>query len=467
MTNKEFAIKVCAFLEPHNWVGTIALMTQLDIKETRGFVRSNLKRLRRLGVLEQRGTGKYHWRLANKNYNKENPFATDSTKPLLGKLLSENKVQIGGETYTWRNRIREANGTWNDTNKVWEMPLTSLVKIKDLVSNFEELIGEDKDDDKDPADEQAEAEAKSDPELQRKVYELEQKVELLHNTVSTHEDTISELSKQIATINQTRKVEIVLKDAKGKTLHKTEDRHHPIFEQVLFHVNCGDNVMLVGPKGCGKTFLAKQLAKSLGLAHGMLSLSGGVTEGKIFGRSTPNITNGKQEFHSTPFIDLWEGGGLFLFDEIDAADPNVVLSLNGALADGELPVDRAKKPLAKRHKDFVCIAAANTWGNGADRQYVGRNQQDSAFTERFVQLAMDYDKQMELALCPGAEEMVTKFHTYRDNMTRNRVERTLSTRFIQRAYNWMQHGKNVVYAEERLFDGWRKDEIAKTKGHGY
>lgn len=454
MTSKEFAIKVCAYLaERKMWVGTMDLMKCLEINETRGFVRSNLKHLRRLEVLKQRGSGKYFWQIANENYDKENPFNTKSTKPLRGKLMEAfpGMVRLTGDTFNNREAIKNAGGTdYDSITKSWQITLVNLAKIKNLVENYEELIGDDKDDDGDEAkDGEVKSTGASNPALIAKVAELEKQVH--------------DLNEQIKILDQARKVEITIKMPSG-TQKKIEDKVHPIFTQVLFHVSCGDNVMLIGPKGCGKTFLAKQLAKHLGLAHGMLSLSGGVTEGKIFGRTTPNITNGKSEYQSTQFVDLWEGGGLFLWDEIDAADPNVVLSLNGALADGELPLDRPKKPLAKRHKDFVGMAAANTWGNGADRQYVGRNQQDSAFTERFVQIAMDYDAQLELSLCPGGEEMVATMHKYRNNMFKNRVERTLSTRFIQRAYNWLQHGKDVAYAESMLFAGWRNDEIQKVKG---
>jgi MoxR-like ATPase len=411
MSPREIAIKTCETLSSAGWVDTISLTVRIGLNgvEDRGQVRRILKRLRTLGVLEQRGIGKYFWRLVNKDYDKNNPYSTKSTKPLLAKLIGE----------TEGNDAKTLKDTDNDEE----------IKIE------------------------------NDPELSRKVAELE-----VH--VALHQNELNILTKTIATLDQARKVEIIIKDQNGKIKSEIKDNVHPIFTRVLFHVGCGDNVMLVGPKGCGKTFLAKQLAKHLGLAHGMLSLSGGVTEGKIFGRTTPNITTGKSEYQSTLFVDLWEGGGLFLWDEIDAADPNVVLSLNGALADGELPLDRPKKPLAKRHKDFVGMAAANTWGNGADRQYVGRNQQDSAFTERFVQLAMDYDKTLELALCPGAEEMVSKLHQYRENMFANRVERTLSTRFITRAYNWLQHGKKVDYIDSMLFAGWREDEVRKSKG-GY
>jgi len=116
------------------------------------------------------------------------------------------------------------------------------------------------------------------------------------------------------------------------------------------------------------------------------------------------------------------------------------------------------------HKEFICMSAANTWGNGADRQYVGRNQQDTAFVERFVQIDMDYDEHLELELCPGKGDMVGKLHEFRAKIRNNKLERTLSTRFICRAFNWMKHGKEEDYIHEMLFKGWRPDEINRIKG---
>ena len=77
-------------------------------------------------------------------------------------------------------------------------------------------------------------------------------------------------------------------------------------------------------------------------------------------------------------------GGVFLFDEIDAADANVLLVVNSALANGRMSVpSRHDQPVAKKHSEFVCIAAANTFGRGADRVYVGRNELDEATLDRF------------------------------------------------------------------------------------
>lgn len=274
-------------------------------------------------------------------------------------------------------------------------------------------------------------------------------------------DILAERIEEVAE-NQPKRVHITIETEKQKV--ELNEYIHPVFEEVMFHIGCGDNVMLVGPKGCGKTTLAEQVGKALAREHSAISLSGGVTEAKLFGRVTPNLTNGKNEYHQTPFVEACEKGHVFLLDEVDAGDPNVLLSLNMVLANRKLILDRPKNPIVKVHKDFICIAAANTWGNGADRHYVGRNQLDGAFGERFVAIEMDYDRNLELSLCPDHPQLVKRLHDYRTRCNQNRLERSISTRFILRAYNWMLHGKDMDFVDKRLFGGWRADEIRKVRG---
>lgn len=306
------------------------------------------------------------------------------------------------------------------------------------------------------------------PEVERAadhkyVHGLEIRVKKLEDEVTEAESTIASHDRQLKKIDDTRRIEFTIHHP-DKTKVVIKDQVHEAFEQCLFHIMQHDNVMLVGPKGCGKTTLCGQLAKAMKLDWNFMSLSGGTTEAKLYGKSTPNITNGKMEYHAPAFVMFYTNGGLFLLDEVDAADPNVLLSLNNPLDNKEMAVDRSKNPLIKMNPKFVCMAAANTWGHGADRQYVGRNQQDSAFIERFVQIGMDYDKSLEAKLCPGKEEWLTKMHTWRDKIRTNRLEREISTRIICRHYKWLKAGKDEEYCEKMLFSGWREDEIRKVKG---
>lgn len=82
---------------------------------------------------------------------------------------------------------------------------------------------------------------------------------------------------------QTGKLEISLgKHIKPVTINQS----HAQLKEMLATVAAGfDNIMLVGPAGSGKTTLGKQLAQALKRPFGMISLSGGTTEGALLGRN--------------------------------------------------------------------------------------------------------------------------------------------------------------------------------------
>jgi MoxR-like ATPase len=192
-----------------------------------------------------------------------------------------------------------------------------------------------------------------------------------------------------------------------------------------------------------------------------------MSEAQLTGRMVPKGKAGQFEFLSTEFLDCYENGGVFLFDELDAADPNVLLVINSALANGRLPIpNRHDKPVALKHADFICIAAANTWGRGADRQYVGRNQLDESTLDRFRigTVPMDYNEDLERHLCP-IPELFDRLRAYRERIRLNRLERLVSTRFIRDAAEMVARwGWTDEQVDEQLFAGWRRDEIAKIKG---
>lgn len=242
---------------------------------------------------------------------------------------------------------------------------------------------------------------------------------------------------------------------------------HPVFEEVLELAQAREHIFLPGPAGCGKSHLAKQVAEALELEFGFISCSAGMSESQLLGRMVPAGKQGQFEFQTTQFLERYENGGVFLFDEIDAADPNVLLVINAALANGHLSVpSRAGKLTAERHPDFVCIAAANTFGRGADRQYVGRSELDESTLDRFRigTVPMDYDEKLERQLCPDAK-LYARLKGYREKIVAHRLERIVSTRFIQKAYRMVaEFGWSYEQIDSKLMSGWRADEIAKVKG---
>ena len=54
----------------------------------------------------------------------------------------------------------------------------------------------------------------------------------------------------------------------------------------------------------------------------------------------------------------------------------------------------------KKHSDFRLAASANTYGRGANIQYIGRNPLDSATLDRFAMTYVNYDETLELEIGP-------------------------------------------------------------------
>lgn len=163
--------------------------------------------------------------------------------------------------------------------------------------------------------------------------------------------------------------------------------HHK-FPLLAAAVAAGVNVMLVGPAGSGKTTAAVKAAETLGLPfYGTGAIN---SEYKLTG-----FIDAQGRIVSTAFRKAFEFGGLFLFDEIDASLPGALLAFNAALANDWMDFPDAN---VKRHPDFRVIAGANTFGTGADRQYVGRNQLDAASLDRYAVIDWGYDEALETSL---------------------------------------------------------------------
>jgi cobaltochelatase CobS len=169
------------------------------------------------------------------------------------------------------------------------------------------------------------------------------------------------------------------------------DGQHEAFPILLAVCAARVPCMLVGPAGSGKTSGAEAVAEALSLSFYCMSVGPQTSKSDLLG-----FRNAMGEYQGTPLREAYENGGVFLLDEIDAGNPGVLTVLNAALANGGLTF--ADGVHVKRHADFVPVAAANTFGTGADRQYVGRNQLDAATLDRFYMLEWGYDEAFEAAL---------------------------------------------------------------------
>lgn len=169
---------------------------------------------------------------------------------------------------------------------------------------------------------------------------------------------------------------------------------HPVLRDVLRWAASRSNVYLYGPPGTGKTTLARQVAALLGrpfYADGAI-----VRDSRLLGSTLGS------KYFPTPFFRAFTTGGVWLLDEMDASDPGVLITLNQALANRECTFPGNPEPVAA-HPDFVCLAAANTTGQGPTAGHQDRQPIDDATLDRFARVFVGYDETLERALGPCPE----------------------------------------------------------------
>lgn len=161
------------------------------------------------------------------------------------------------------------------------------------------------------------------------------------------------------------------------------DGFHHLAGYVLKLCQARLNVMLIGPAGTGKSRIARQVASLIqteahpdGLPYGETPMTPGATRGDLLGRHTIG------GFVTSQFVEIYSGGGVFNFEEMDAADPSMLIVVNNALASSHL-FNSANGEIYEKHPDFIAIATANTFGLGSDAKYTGREKLDLATIDRF------------------------------------------------------------------------------------
>jgi len=245
---------------------------------------------------------------------------------------------------------------------------------------------------------------------------------------------------------------IELKTPNG--IKEITDKTHPQFERVLRKVNRGRNVLLVGETGTGKTHIAEQIAKALDLEYFPQSVGSQTTKSDLIGYTDVN-----GNYVPVGLYKAFKFGGLYLLDEFDSGNAGVATVLNAALSNGYMSFPHE---VIKKHENFRCIAAANTFGKGANRKYVGRLKQDFAVLKRFAVIEMDYDKDLELELT-GSAESTHVLHELRDKIAAHNLEMAVTTRDIVWIHEDLLDGDDLQdVMHEYIFQGAPIEQIAKV-----
>lgn len=274
------------------------------------------------------------------------------------------------------------------------------------------------------------------------------------------EANIGELVKEQILLLPPYKLHLVVNNDAPKEI---EGYARPELESVLNLAHNRLNILMVGPAGCGKTFIARQVAKAMELPFGSISCSGGMSESHLTGWLLPRGDHGRFEYTPSVFVNVYENGGIFLFDEIDAADSNTLLFMNQALANGSFFMpQRYNNPEVKKHPNCIIMAAANTYGTGGSLTYSGRERLDESTLDRFRAgvVEIGYDKTLEETLVD--KDILKWGRSVRDKIMAARLQRVMSTRFLLDATRLKSSGVKLDNIRITYFHGWREDEMKKV-----
>lgn len=179
-----------------------------------------------------------------------------------------------------------------------------------------------------------------------------------------------------------------------KSLSDSKSGQHGHYAYIRKLIECRVPTMLVGPAGSGKSTVVKRIARDMALPYGEVPMTAGATPSWLFGSHTLD------GFISRPFVEIYKGGGIFNFEEIDASDPNMLLVVNNALESDSLFNPMTGEEIT-RHPDFIPVSTANTFGTGTGRRMFGaRAKLDHSTIDRWRmgRVEMPFDRKLALSL---------------------------------------------------------------------
>lgn len=230
---------------------------------------------------------------------------------------------------------------------------------------------------------------------------------------------------------------------------ETSEVLHKDFDTILAMVLDHEPVYLCGPAGTGKSYIAKQLAKAIGVEY---FYTNSVTdEVQIKG-----FIDANGNYHKTQFYDSFVNGGVFLLDELDASIPEALILLNNALANGYFDFPTGRENVSDK---FYCLAAGNTFGTGADNIYNARYQLDAASMDRFALIFVDYDTEIELSIAQGNKALVAFCDNFRETVAKIGVTCLCTYRAVKRLTKFAAYMSKAKALEIGLVKGLAKDDI--------
>jgi cobaltochelatase CobS len=276
------------------------------------------------------------------------------------------------------------------------------------------------------------------------------------NNDATKDMIAKQIDEAIKKLTLPREVEVKTVNGEKINVGLTHER----FERILRHVNKGLNLWIWGESGSGKTHVASQVAKALNLPYYCQSVTSQTTKSDLMGFMDAN-----GNYVESLLYKAFAFGGLYCNDESDAGNANVMLALNSATSN-----ELCSFPcgMVQKHENFRIVACANTIGDGANRQYVGRSAQDAASKNRYVYVKMDTDWNLVQGLVEAQYGEYGR-RAYKILMEKrekinacNLTNIMVTTRTIMQAADLLSEGDSIAeMLEEVLYKGCDQSTVNK------
>ena len=199
--------------------------------------------------------------------------------------------------------------------------------------------------------------------------------------------------------------------------------------------------LIIGPKGTGKTSLVKKFAAELNKKIYSINFSLRTRESHLIGTKT--IDNGNISFVEGVLVKSMRSGGILYLDELNAAEPDMLLRLDEALDD--------RRQIILKEADGQIINADNEWFVIATinpLSHIGTKELPPQLLSRFpIRLNLDYPPE-------DIELEIVKHHV---TISSDKLED------VKRAIKLSKSLREAASVEELYYGPSLRETIAYTK----